>query len=74
MLSLASDLGIPKLVATEIIYRNDDGCPYNDSPGDRHRRMLYWVQKRIISEPPQTPRTLSREAPEPPCGPPEARD
>lgn len=48
MVSLGERLGVPRLVATEIVYRNDDDWrPKRETPEERYQRMLRWTQRQL---------------------------
>ena len=43
----ADALGIPGILAAEVMYKNDDGGPYLESPERRWARMREWVEKSL---------------------------
>lgn len=45
MVNIATDLGVPPMVAKAIIYENDG--PYVKTPEDRYRTVLSWTQRQI---------------------------
>ena len=46
MLKIAADLGVPRMVASAIIYENDD--TYISTPEQRYTKMLRWTQRHLI--------------------------
>ena len=48
MLNIATDLGVPPMVAKAIIYKNDDD--YVKTPEARYQKMLRWTQRYIQRE------------------------
>ena len=45
--------GWPRLVVMDAVYFNDDGVWGKETPAERHRRMLAWVEENIIPADPQ---------------------
>lgn len=44
-------LNIARQMAAEMMYENDEGGPYRETPEERHARMYRWVVDHIIEEP-----------------------
>lgn len=48
MIDFGRVLGVPRLVAIEIVYRNDNEWFREFTPEQRYQRMLAWTQKQLM--------------------------
>jgi len=46
---VAAELGIKPMLASEIMYQNEEGFSVDEDPGHRYKRMLSWVQCKIAA-------------------------
>lgn len=44
---IADALAIPDSLALEIVFENDEGGPHDETPEQRHARMLRWIKSLI---------------------------
>lgn len=54
--SVASAFGIAPALAAEIVYENDEGGSYKETPSERFDRMRRWVEAQIIIDAPKPPK------------------
>lgn len=47
MVNFGKSLGVPRLVAIEIVYRNDDNWR-GETAEERYARILSWIQKQLL--------------------------
>lgn len=59
--AVAAKFGIAKAMAQEIVYINDEGTGYNETPERRFERMRHWIESELFSGPALPP--SNREAP-----------
>lgn len=48
--TVAKVFEISEALTREIVYQNDDGGSYNETPEQRYARMLKWVNEQIVPE------------------------
>jgi hypothetical protein len=48
--SVAYAFGIAPALVAEIVYENDEGGLYNETPSTRYARMRRWIESQIILE------------------------
>jgi D-alanine-D-alanine ligase-like ATP-grasp enzyme len=47
MVAFGKSLGVPRMVAIDIVYQNDDTWWKELTPEERYRKMLNWTQRHI---------------------------
>lgn len=57
--AVAVAFGIAHQLAQEVVFENDEGALYNETPQDRYRRMREWVRRQI--KPDMTAESVKRE-------------
>jgi hypothetical protein len=53
-MTVAGAFNIAEPLAREVVYENDEGGPWQETPEHRFERMRKWVADRVIDAPPST--------------------